>query len=153
MIPTVPASIDLAMLQPAVALVIWTLFMLGWLLVTRLPALRAAGIRLDQLVGTKAADADRTLPAKAQWKAHNYMHLLEQPVLFYVVVVVLALVGVNDFATRLIAWGYVTMRIVHSVWQARVNQVSVRFYLFAASTALLVALTGRAAFELFGEWF
>lgn len=138
-----------ATLQPAVALVIWTLLMLVWLLVTRLLALRAAGVKLTQLVGTKAADADRTLPAPAQWKAHNYMHLLEQPVLFYVVVVVLALLRVDDFTTRALAWGYVTLRIVHSIWQATVNGVAARFGLFAVTSALLIALTVRAAIAVF----
>ena len=69
-------------LQPAAVLIAWTLVMLGWMLATRLPALRAAGIRMGSLVGTKASDADRSLPASAQWKAHNYNHLLEQPTLF-----------------------------------------------------------------------
>ena len=98
---------------------------------TRLPAMRKAGVKMGELVGTNAAAADRVLPPAAQWPAHNYMHLLEQPVLFYAVVIALALMGVNDFETRLLAWGYVTFRIVHSVWQATVNRVRPRFYLFA----------------------
>ena len=137
-----------AMLQPVVGLVVWTLVMLFWMLVTRFPALKAANIKLGSLVGTKAADSDRALPAKAQWKAHNYMHLLEQPVLFYAVVIVLALIGVNDFETRLLAWGYVMLRVVHSVWQATVNGVAARFWLFGAASACLIALTVRAVVEL-----
>ena len=138
-----------AMLQPAVALVAWTLIMLAWLLATRLPAMRKAGVRMGSLVGTKGADADGALPAAAQWKAHNYNHLLEQPVLFYLVVIVLALAGVNDFETRLLAWGYVTFRILHSIWQATVNRVAARFGLFGIATALLIALTVRAALAVF----
>ena len=60
-----------AILQPIVVLIGWTLLMLGWTLGTRLPALRKAGIRMSSLVGTTASDADRSLPKKAQWKAHN----------------------------------------------------------------------------------
>lgn len=137
------------MLQPVVVLAGWTLVMLGWTLATRLPAMKKAGLNLRTLVGTKAADADRALPARAQWKVHNYMHLLEQPTLFYAVAIVLALTGANDFPTRAIAWSYVTVRIVHSIWQATVNRVDGRFVLFALSTAALVALTVRAGMELF----
>ena len=137
------------MLQPVVALAGWTLVMLGWAVATRLPAMRKAGLKLDRLVGTKAADADRALPAKAQWKVHNYMHLVEQPTLFYAVAVVLALTGANDFQARMLAWSYVTIRIVHSIWQATINQVSGRFWLFALSTAALIALTVRAGMEVF----
>lgn len=137
-------TIDRAMLQPAVALAAWTLIMLVWLLATRLPAMKKAGIDMRALVGTKAADSDRALPAEAQWKAHNYMHLLEQPVLFYAMVVMLALVGANDFPTRVAAWGYVTFRIVHSIQQATVNRVPGRFALFGIATLLLIFLTVRA---------
>ena len=142
-------TIDRAMLQPAVVLVVWTLAMLLWTLARRLPAMKRAGIDMGELVGTNATGADRALPGPAQWPAHNYMHLLEQPVLFYLLCVVLALIGVNDFETRLMAWGYVTFRIVHSAWQATINRVRPRFYLFAISTALLVALAVRASTEVF----
>ncbi|HEU0043582.1 MAPEG family protein [Sphingomonas sp.] len=146
-------TINHALLQPVVALVGWTLVMLFWLLATRLPAMRKSGVKMGELVGTKPGDADRVLPPSAQWKAHNYMHLLEQPVLFYVVVIVLALLKVDDFETRVLAWGYVTFRIVHSIWQATINRVGPRFYLFAISTAILVALTIRAGVEVFGHRF
>ena len=139
----------LAMLQPAVALAIWTLVMLGWTLATRLPAMRNAGIDLRTLTGTKGSDADRSLPARAQWKAHNYNHLLEQPTLFYGLVIVLAMSGMDDFTTRLLAWSYVTLRIVHSIWQATVNRVAGRFLLFLLSTAALIGLAVRAAVAVF----
>ncbi len=140
---------NLTLLQPVVALALWTLVMLGWTLVTRLPAMRKAGISMGALVGTTAADGDRVLPASAQWKAHNYNHLLEQPVLFYAVTIVLALAGAGDFATRMAAWSYVTLRIVHSIWQASVNRVTGRFWLFLLSTLALIALAVRAALLVF----
>jgi hypothetical protein len=141
--------IDRAILQPAVVLVVWTLVMLIWTLAKRLPAMKRAGIDMGELVGTNAAGADRALPGPAQWPAHNYMHLLEQPVLFYALVFALALMGVNDFETRLVAWGYVSFRILHSIWQATINRVRPRFYLFAIATALLAALAVRASIEVF----
>lgn len=146
-------TIDRAMAQPAVALVVWTLVMLVWLIATRLPAMKKAGLDLGTLTGTKPADADRALPARTQWKAHNYMHLLEQPVLFYVVVIVLALTGPNELWVRAAAWAYVTLRIVHSVWQATVNHVGGRFVLFLLSTLALMGLAGRAAWVVFQPMF
>ncbi|MEQ1641194.1 MAG: MAPEG family protein, partial [Novosphingobium sp.] len=75
-----------------------------------------------------------------------YTHLMEQPTIFYPVVVILALMGPNggDIA---IAWGYVALRIVHSIWQATVNTVTVRFSLFILSTICLLLLAVHA-FEL-----
>ena len=136
-------------LKPVVVLIAWTLVMLLWATATRLPALKAAGIELGKLVGTKTGDADKVLPARAQWKAHNYNHLMEQPTLFYAVCGVIALTGTGDGANAYIAWAYVALRIAHSVWQATVNRVSVRFALFLASTLALVALTLHAAIAVF----
>jgi hypothetical protein len=121
------------------------------MLATRLPAMRASGIAMDRLVGTKAADADRALPAEVQWKAHNYIHLMEQPTLFYAVCGVIALTGTGNGANAWIAWAYVALRIAHSLWQATVNKVSMRFALFLGSSLMLVALTLHAAMAVF-EW-
>ncbi|TPG12365.1 MAPEG family protein [Sphingomonas oligophenolica] len=138
-----------AILQPVVVLIAWTLVMLVWMLITRLPAMSASGVDLGQLRGTKPADADQGLPAKVQWKAHNYNHLHEQPVLFYAVALVIAFTGTGDGINAWIAWAYVGLRIGHSVWQATVNQVSVRFALFLLASLALVALTLHAAMAVF----
>ncbi|WBH16659.1 MAPEG family protein [Sphingomonas radiodurans] len=140
---------DLAILQPVIVLIGWTLVMLGWMFATRLPALSKAGIRMSGLVGTKASDADRSLPAQAQWKAHNYNHLLEQPTIFYAVCGVLALADAGRGAAVVLAWGYVILRIAHSLVQATVNRVQPRFVLFVLSSACLLALTAIAAITVF----
>jgi hypothetical protein len=137
-------------LQPVVALIAWTLVMLIWAIATRLPAMRGAGIDMGTLVGTTASHADRGLPAGVQWKAHNYNHLTEQPTLFYAVALVLAMIGQGDGVNAWIAWAYVGLRIVHSLWQATVNRVRVRFWLFGLSTFTLAALTLHAAMAVFG---
>jgi hypothetical protein len=136
-------------LRPMVVLIAWTLVMLGWMLVTRLPAMKAAGVDMGTLVGTKASDADRSLPPQAQWKAHNYNHLMEQPTLFYAVCAVLALSGTGDGVNAWIAWAYVGLRIVHSLAQATSNRVRVRFLFFMLSSVMLAALTLHAALAVF----
>ena len=136
-------------LKPVVVLVAWTLAMLVWTVLTRLPAMRRAGIDMAKLVGTTGAHADRGLPAEVQWKAHNYNHLTEQPTLFYAVALVLAIAGQGDGVNAGIAWAYVGLRIAHSLWQATVNRVRVRFVLFGLSTLALVALTLHAAMAIF----
>ncbi|KQN28212.1 hypothetical protein ASF00_09980 [Sphingomonas sp. Leaf34] len=136
-------------LRPMVALIAWTLVMLGWTLATRLPAMKAAGVDLRTLVGTKGSDADRSLPPQAQWKVHNYNHLMEQPTLFYAVCTVLALSGSGDGPNAWIAWAYVGLRIVHSLIQATSNRVRDRFVVFVLSSLTLVALTLHAALAVF----
>jgi hypothetical protein len=136
-------------LRPMVALIAWTLVMLVWMLATRLPAMKKAGIDLGKLVGTKPADADRGLPPQIQWIAHNHNHLMEQPTLFYAVCTVIALSGTGDGINAAIAWVYVALRVLHSLVQATVNRVGPRFMLYLASTVALAALTLHASMAVF----
>lgn len=136
-------------LQPVVVLIAWTLVMWVWMIAARLPAMKAAGIELGKLTGGKGSDADKVLPPQAQWPSHNYNHLLEQPTIFYAVALVIALTGTGDGVNAMIAWGYVGLRIIHSIVQATFNRVSVRFALFVLSSLALVALTLHAAMAVF----
>lgn len=136
-------------LRPVVVLVGWTLVMMLWMLAARMPAMRAAGIDMGKLVGGKGSDADRVLPAKAQWPSHNYNHLLEQPTLFYAIALVLAVSGGGDGINAWIAWAYVVLRVVHSIVQATINRVRIRFLLFAMSSIALLALALHAAIAVF----
>ena len=114
--------------------------MLIWLAATRLPALSKAGLDLSG-AGGRGQDIDPQLPPSVAWKSHNYAHLMEQPTLFYAVVVLLTLVGQGDGLNAQLAWAYVGIRIAHSLWQALVNTVPIRFGLFILSTISLFALS------------
>ena len=134
-------------LAPAAVLVLWSLVMLVWTAATRLPPLfKQPGGMGAAKPGGRGQDLEGVLPDKINWKSHNYTHLMEQPTIFYPTIVILALMGPNagDVA---IAWGYVALRIVHSVWQATVNTIPVRFSLFILSTICLLLLAIHA-FEL-----
>lgn len=138
-----------AMLQPVIVLAGWTLVVLGMLMSRRFPALRGANIDLRKVVGGRGQDLDGRIAAHAQWPAHNYSHLVEQPTLFYAVALALAVVGDASPLSLGLAWAYVAVRIVHSLWQVSVNVVATRFFLFALSTLVLAALTARAAITVF----
>jgi hypothetical protein len=130
-------------LAPAAVLVAWSLVMLVWMAATRLPALSAIGGIGKAKPGGRGQDLEGVLPDAINWKAHNYAHLMEQPTLFYATVVIIAMLGATATDVAL-AWGYVAVRVVHSLWQATVNRVPVRFALFAVSTGCLIALAVRA---------
>ena len=134
-------------LIPAVALVLWTILMLVWMAVLRLPALAKMKRSKDEMRGGRGQDLDGVLPDSMQWKAHNYMHLLEQPTLFYAVVIMWAIVGAGDTEV-LLAWAYVVLRIVHSIWQAVVNTIPVRLGLFLLSTIVLTSMAVRLLLAL-----
>ena len=81
-----------------------------------------------------------SLPPQVRWKADNYNHLLEQPTLFYALAISLALLGVQTQIGLMLAWVYVFLRIGHSLVQALINKIEVRFLLFALSNIPLFAL-------------
>jgi len=141
----------IAILQPAVALMIWTMVMWAWMYATRIPAMQQAKVDPDRLPRDPDASLDRTLPASVQWKAHNYNHLHEQPTVFYAAVIVLALIGGATGANAFLAWIYVGLRVVHSLIQVTANKVVVRFVLFALSSIILIALITQAAVIVFGS--
>lgn len=138
-----------AILQPAVALMAWTMVMWLWMYATRIPAMNAAKLDPDALAQDPTRTLDDILPAQVQWKAHNYNHLHEAPTLFYAVCVVLAVAGQGNGMSAQVAWAYVGLRVIHSVVQATVNKVVVRFVLFALSSIVLMALIYHAARVVF----
>jgi len=132
------------MLAPAAVLVLWSLIMLAWMALTRFPALSKLGVNVANAEpGVRGVDSEDQLPPSVNWKSHNYTHLMEQPTIFYPTVVILAMTGASGLDV-LLAWIYVAVRIIHSLWQATVNRVTVRFSLFLLATFSLLALAIRA---------
>ena len=129
------------LLGPIVALVAWTLVMLAWMAVARYPLLKAKPLP----DGARGSD----LPAgRHNWPGHNYEHLHEQPTLFYAIVLALVAMGDQFQINLILAWVYVGLRILHSIWQATSNVVKIRFLLFALSTLCLLGLTVHAGARL-----
>jgi len=134
------------LVAPVVALVAWSMVMMIWMYLTRLPAMKRAGIRLKGLVGGRGAALDGLVEDHVQWKAHNYSHLMEQPTLFYAICFALVALGGGDVRINvLLAWGYVGFRVAHSLVQATINVVRLRFLLFLGGSFCLLGLTVHAA--------
>jgi hypothetical protein len=143
--------IGMEILRPVAALLAWTMVMWAWMYATRIPAInklpKPTAPGADQ--GWTGAKLDMVLPAHIQWKAHNYNHLHEAPTVFYAAAIVLAIVGEGDGLNAALAWVYVALRVAHSLWQATVNRVVVRFALFLLSSLVLIVLVVRALLAVF----
>ena len=140
-----------AILAPAAVLVLWTCIMVGWLAYARLSAVKKSGADLSKSPpGGRGQDIDPMLPESARWPSHNYTHLLEQPTIFYAVVLILAVAGGVTQVTVGLAWAYTALRVAHSLWQVLVNTIPVRFALFLLSTLCLIALAVLAVILTLG---
>ena len=141
--------IGMGILQPVVALAAWTMVMWAWMYATRIPAMSARKVDPNALANDPDVTLDRVLPPQVQWKAHNYNHLHEAPTVFYAVAIVLAIVGQGDGYNAYLGWLYFALRIVHSLVQATINRVVLRFAIFVVSSLVLIVLIARAALAIF----
>jgi hypothetical protein len=139
--------IAVEMLGPIIALVAWSMMMWVWMYGTRLPAMRAARMKPDP--NAPRGEQMAKLPPAVRWKADNYNHLMEQPTIFYALAISLALLGEGGGVNLYFAWAYVALRVAHSLVQALINKIEIRFLLFALSNVPLFVLTINGAKALF----
>ena len=135
------------LIQPVVALVLWSLIMWLWMYATRLPAIATMKIKMDS--NAPAGLQMSQLPPKVRWKADNYNHLMEQPTLFYAIVLCLVFLGAATEANIFAAWAYVVLRVLHSLVQITSNKVMVRFSIFLLSTIVIIIMACAQAARLF----
>jgi hypothetical protein len=135
-----------SLLTPMLALIVWSLAMLAWTYAVRIPAIRKAGLDPAKAQEPTSLDA---LPLKVRQVGYNYNHLMEQPTIFYALVVYSYLAGQQNGVNLVLAWAYVALRVGHSLVQATVNVVLVRFGIFMAATLMLAVLAARDVWALF----
>ncbi|HVM98884.1 MAG TPA: MAPEG family protein [Caulobacteraceae bacterium] len=141
-----PSPLTGSLLTPILALAVWSLVMLAWTYAVRIPAIRKAGIDPNKAQEPTSLDA---LPLKVRQVAHNYNHLMEQPTIFYALAVYTYLAGQQNGLNIALAWAYVAIRVIHSLVQATVNVVLLRFSIFICGSLVLAVLAGRDVWALF----
>lgn len=135
-----------SILTPMLAMIIWTFVMWLWMYATRIPAMQKAGIDASKIQRKGELDV---LPVEVQRIADNYNHLHEQPTVFYALAIYCHLAGAADELNIMLAWAYVGLRVAHSLIQTLWNFVPIRFFVFVASSIVLIVIAVRAAVGLF----
>ncbi len=135
----------IAILQTVVVMGLLSVVILLWMVATRIPAMTKAG-----LVAQDAQDTSRpkSLPPEVVRVADNYNHLFEQPTVCYAIAISIAVMGHVDMLHVQRAWAYTILRIPHSLVQAIVNVVMIRFGLFLLSWLALTIMIVREALAL-----
>lgn len=134
-----------SMLTPVLALIVLSLLVWIWMYATRIPAMQKAGIDPNKARHPGSLDG---LPSSARQVADNYNHLMEQPTIFYALVFYVVLANHGDQLDIYLAWAYVGLRVVHTLVQCTVNNVTLRFSVFALSTLVLMAMAAREVIAL-----
>jgi hypothetical protein len=117
---------------------------LGFVPATRFPAGFSGKVTPDDF---KLGESARVPPNVAVTN-RNYMNLLELPMLFYVVCIVLYVTAGASTTTTALAWAFVVLRIAHSLIHLTYNHVIHRLTVFALSSTVLTVLWVLAAHHL-----
>ena len=129
-------------LIPLLVQVLLTFSVWIYLFAWRIPEIRRKGIDPQRLKDRAAAHA--LLPDSAN-ASNNLKNLFELPVLFYTAVLLSLLLMIQDMLLVQLAWGFVALRIVHSVIHCSYNNVNHRFAAYALSCLLLLFMWIRLA--------
>jgi hypothetical protein len=136
-----------AILQPVFVVGLLTVAMTIWMMATRVPAMGKH--KIDPQLAQTPSNLHNLLPAEIMRVSNNYNHLFEQPTLFYAVAISIAVLGHVDAVNVGCAWAYAVLRIAHSLLQATVDIVPVRFGFFLLSWIALGVMTVREALAVF----
>ena len=134
-------------LTPVLVLVCWTLIMWLWMYATRIPAMQKAGVEPDS--ARHPGTYGDKLPANVRAVADNYNHLHEQPTVFYALMVFAGLTGGGDALMLNLAYGYVGIRILHSLVQVLSPKVALRFLVFVLASLVLFGMAGKEVIRVF----
>ncbi len=138
----------LSILRAVFGMGLLTFVMAAWMTAVRMPAMKRAGLSLQDAAHTRHL-AER-LPSSATRVADNYRHLLETPTVFYAVALAIVVAGLADPVYAACAWLFLAARVAHSIVQATFNRVSVRAALYTVSWVPLAVMIVRPMLGVLG---
>jgi len=134
------------LLQPVVVMLLLTICMAFWLFITRIPAMKR--LKIHPQKGQNTSELAKLLPQEIVRISNNYNHLFEQPIIFYTICIIISLLNHVDNIHIWTAWAYVVIRVIHSIVQATVDIVMIRFTLFLLSWIPLILMIVRETLNI-----
>lgn len=134
-------------LQPVVAMLLLTAVVWVVLFIRRLSYM--AGQKIDAEQMQTPQQTLSLLPDDVNAPANNFKNLFEVPVLFYVVCLCAAMLNSVDAMMLNCAWGFVLLRVIHSVIHCTYNRVMHRFVAYMGSCLLLGVMLFKLALATF----
>ena len=127
---------NLEILYPLLALAAWT-----FLVLLLIPFFRIRSVRRREIAPSDFKYGESSaVPPAVSIPNRNYMNLLELPMLFYVVCLMLYVTAGASRSAVYVAWAYVVLRVVHSIIHLSYNHVLHRLAAFTLSNVALVSL-------------
>lgn len=130
------------LILPILALVALTFTVWVYMYISRISEMRRKRIdaqRLDTRVHAQQLLTDSAVVAD------NLKNLFEMPILFYAGLLLAMVLMIQDSLLVQLSWGYVVLRIVHSLVHCTYNRVMHRFIAYLASCLILILIWARLA--------
>ena len=121
--------------EPLAALVFLTLLVSVFMYYKRLGFIRKHKLDPEEL--KNKGEGEKAL-APVAGPSDNLKNLFEMPVLFYLLCVVLFVLGRVDAMFLILAWVYVGLRTIHSLIQSTYNRIVHRFSAYMLSMFVLI---------------
>ena len=130
------------MLLPLLAQVLLTFTVWFFLFARRIPEIMRKNIDPQDLRDRAQSHA---LLVESAAASNNLKNLFEMPVLFYAAILLSLVLLIQDMMLVTLAWGFVILRVAHSVIQCSYNNVNHRFAVYFISCLLLLFMWIRLA--------
>ena len=121
-------------IAPMTAMAALIFSVLFWLLLTRIFYIREGKVRLSYFRVYPATEPVAPLMAQA---ARSLTNLFEMPVLFFVACLTFMVTNRGTADDLNLAWGYVALRIVHTLIHLSYNNVKHRLFVYTLSSVAL----------------
>lgn len=134
-----------AIFSPMMGLVAWTFVIMLLMAYKRWSAGFAGRLKRGEYKVGESPD----VPSDVRLPGRNFVNLFEMPVLFYVLCLALYMTHNVSETLLALAWIYVALRVVHSLIHVTYNKIMHRFFVYALSSFLLLAMWIIFAIELY----
>ena len=128
--------LETSIIYPMAALFLLTIVVLLLILYFRVKAVRSRKISPRYFKLNKGGE----LPEHLILITQNYNNLLELPVLFYAVCLIILVLKPDNISFVVLAWIYVILRYIHSYIHTTYNHIIHRLIPFALSCFVLTAM-------------
>lgn len=134
------------MFYPGYALFLLTVLVLARTGYVRIKALKNKEVRMSYFRDFKGHD----IPENLQIHSRHFSNLMELPVLFYIISIIIVQVGLFDSLYFYLAWGFVLSRYIHTIIHLHFNNVNFRFGIYCIGLIILTILWTRVLFQAIG---
>lgn len=140
-------SLQAGLLLPVFGMVFLTVGIALWMLKLRYKAVIEDGVSAKYFKYNRGAKLPEYLVRVTQ----HYENLFETPVLFYLAIVLILVLNINDSVYVVLSWGFFASRLLHAYIHTVSNRLKHRKYAFMLTSVMLIILWLRLLVDIINQ--